>query len=179
MSTQVDLGTVFKGSSSGKIVQAKGETVELKPDQVVIDIAYSGLCGSDLHFRKKGDMVLGHVIGSSLFNLLVIVGGISAGVFTPTESAAVAIFVAVFSRYRQLVLLTLPPYFPGPISALSRLVPSRLSLHVCLNSSRESSSLLHSPCTPSHCVTPQSPLTRVCARKSASTLAYQRVFAPG
>ena len=60
MSTQVDLGTVFKGSSSGKIVQAKGETVELKPDQVVIDIAYSGLCGSDLHFRKKGDMVLGH-----------------------------------------------------------------------------------------------------------------------
>ena len=60
MSTKVDLGTVFKGSSSGKIVQAKGETVELKPDQVVIDIAYSGLCGSDLHFRKNGDMVLGH-----------------------------------------------------------------------------------------------------------------------
>ncbi|WFC95821.1 alcohol dehydrogenase (NADP(+)) [Malassezia brasiliensis] len=60
MSTQVDLGTVFKGSSSGKIVQAKGATVELKPDQVVIDIAYSGLCGSDLHFRKNGDIVLGH-----------------------------------------------------------------------------------------------------------------------
>ncbi|KAI3617784.1 hypothetical protein CBS9595_003693 [Malassezia furfur] len=60
MSTQVDLGTVFKGSSSGKIVQAKGETVELKPDQVVIDIAYSGLCGTDMHFRKNPNMVLGH-----------------------------------------------------------------------------------------------------------------------
>ena len=58
--TQVDLGTVFKGSPSGKIVQAKGATVELKRDQVVIDIAYSGLCGTDLHFRKRGDMVLGH-----------------------------------------------------------------------------------------------------------------------
>lgn len=46
--------------------------------------------------------------------------------------------------------------FPGPISALSRLVPSRLSLHVCLNSSREIP--LHcAPC--SHLplyVTPQS-----------------------
>lgn len=59
MATQVDLGTVFKGSPSGKIVQAKGATLELKPDQVVIDIAYSGLCGTDLHFLKA-DMVLGH-----------------------------------------------------------------------------------------------------------------------
>ena len=59
MSTQVELGTVFKGSKSGKIVQAKGATRELHPQQVVIDIAYSGLCGTDLHFRKA-DMVLGH-----------------------------------------------------------------------------------------------------------------------
>ena len=60
MSTRVDLGTVFKGSPSGKIVQAQGSTLELKPDQVVIDIAYSGLCGSDLFFRTRDDMVLGH-----------------------------------------------------------------------------------------------------------------------
>ncbi|KAL4400391.1 alcohol dehydrogenase [Malassezia pachydermatis] len=57
--TTVDLGTVFKGSPSGKIVESKGETVTLGDDQVVIDIAYSGLCGTDLHYRKA-DMVMGH-----------------------------------------------------------------------------------------------------------------------
>ncbi|WFD00272.1 alcohol dehydrogenase (NADP(+)) [Malassezia yamatoensis] len=60
MSKRIDIGTVFKGSADGKIVQAKGESIALKPDHVVIDIAYSGLCGSDLHERKSDFMVLGH-----------------------------------------------------------------------------------------------------------------------
>lgn len=95
----------------------------------------------------------------------------------PALSCAVAIFIAVFSRYRQLVLLC---FHISPVQYPHCLVPSRLSLHVCLNSSREfPPSPPTSPCSPTHCVTPQSPLTRVCARKSASTLAYQRVFAPG
>ncbi|WFD44890.1 alcohol dehydrogenase (NADP(+)) [Malassezia psittaci] len=59
MSNQVDLGTVFKGSSSGKVVKAKGTTLELKPSDVAIDIAWSGLCGTELHLTKN-DMVLGH-----------------------------------------------------------------------------------------------------------------------
>ena len=59
MSATVDLGTVFKGSPSGKIVEAKGGTRQLRPNDVVIDIVYSGLCGTDLHYRKA-DMVLGH-----------------------------------------------------------------------------------------------------------------------
>ncbi|WFD36691.1 alcohol dehydrogenase (NADP(+)) [Malassezia cuniculi] len=56
---QIELGTVFKGSPSGRAVKAEGGVRELRPHEVVIDIAYSGLCGTDLHFRKK-DMVLGH-----------------------------------------------------------------------------------------------------------------------
>ena len=56
---KVDLGTVYKGSPSGKVVQAKGATVDLQPDEVVIDIAYSGICGSDLHLLTK-DAVQGH-----------------------------------------------------------------------------------------------------------------------
>lgn len=55
----VDLGTVYKGSPSGKVVEAKGGTRELRPNDVVVDIAYSGLCGTDLHYLKA-DMVLGH-----------------------------------------------------------------------------------------------------------------------
>lgn len=57
--TTIELGTVFKGSSSGKILETKGGTRTLGPNEVVIDIAYSGLCGTDLHYRKA-DMVLGH-----------------------------------------------------------------------------------------------------------------------
>ena len=59
MSATVDLGTVFKGTPSGKIIEAKGGTRQLRPNDVVIDIVYSGLCGTDLHYRKA-DMVLGH-----------------------------------------------------------------------------------------------------------------------
>ena len=56
---QIDLGTVYKGSPSGKMVKAKGGTRELQPDEVVIDVSWSGLCGTDLHYRQA-DMVLGH-----------------------------------------------------------------------------------------------------------------------
>lgn len=52
----------------------------------------------------------------------------------PALSCAVAIFIAVFSRYRQLVLLC---FHISPVQYPHCLVPSRLSLHVCLNSSRE------------------------------------------
>lgn len=55
----VNLGTVYKGSPSGKIIESKGGDRELRPNDVVIEIAYSGLCGTDLHYRKA-DMVLGH-----------------------------------------------------------------------------------------------------------------------
>ena len=41
---KVDLGTVFKGSPNGKIVKAQGGQRELRPHDVAIDIAYSGLC---------------------------------------------------------------------------------------------------------------------------------------
>jgi len=60
MSNTVDLGTVFTGSESGKILEKKGGTRVLRPNDVVIDIAYSGLCGTDMHFRKNPNMVLGH-----------------------------------------------------------------------------------------------------------------------
>lgn len=57
--TVIDLGSVYKGSSSGQVVKAKGEQRELRPNDVVIDITHSGLCYTDVHFLKK-DMVLGH-----------------------------------------------------------------------------------------------------------------------
>ncbi|KAN0060607.1 hypothetical protein ACQY0O_007265 [Thecaphora frezii] len=58
-SSSVNLGTVFKGSKSGKVVKAQGTDKPVRPTDVVIDITHSGLCGTDLHFLKA-DMVLGH-----------------------------------------------------------------------------------------------------------------------
>lgn len=55
----IDLGTVFKGSESGRAIKKQGASLKLQPDDVVIDILYSGLCGTDLHYCHK-DMVLGH-----------------------------------------------------------------------------------------------------------------------
>ncbi|OAA55645.1 NADP-dependent alcohol dehydrogenase [Cordyceps fumosorosea ARSEF 2679] len=52
--------TVYKGSPDGKPV--KGTTTrpkELTGDQVLLKVLASGVCGTDLHYRKK-DMVLGH-----------------------------------------------------------------------------------------------------------------------
>ncbi|RDW61018.1 putative NADP-dependent alcohol dehydrogenase C 2 [Coleophoma cylindrospora] len=50
--------TVFKGSKSGAIVKAT-TTREIKPDEVLIKVTHSGLCGTDEHF-KHADMGLGH-----------------------------------------------------------------------------------------------------------------------
>jgi D-arabinose 1-dehydrogenase-like Zn-dependent alcohol dehydrogenase len=50
--------TVFKGSKEGKIVKST-TTREIKPDEVLVRITHSGLCGTDEHF-KHADMVLGH-----------------------------------------------------------------------------------------------------------------------
>lgn len=50
--------TVFKGSKNGKIV--KGKTVkDLGPNEVLLEITHSGLCGTDIHY-KNVDMALGH-----------------------------------------------------------------------------------------------------------------------
>jgi D-arabinose 1-dehydrogenase-like Zn-dependent alcohol dehydrogenase len=57
--TTVNLGTVFKGSSSGKIVKAQGADRTVNARDVVIDITHSGLCFTDIHYLKK-DMVIGH-----------------------------------------------------------------------------------------------------------------------
>ncbi len=57
----VNIGTIFKGSKSGKAVEAKGEDVSIEADSVVIDLVYGGLCGTDLHY-KNADMVLGHEV---------------------------------------------------------------------------------------------------------------------
>ncbi|CAG8974092.1 hypothetical protein HYALB_00011614 [Hymenoscyphus albidus] len=50
--------TVYKGSADRKIVQSK-TTREIKPDQVLVEVTHSGVCGTDEHHKGK-DMVLGH-----------------------------------------------------------------------------------------------------------------------
>ncbi|KAG1744155.1 chaperonin 10-like protein [Suillus paluster] len=51
--------TVFKGSSSGKIIQSKSHKESIKPDEVLLRITHAGVCGTDQH-HKTSDMVLGH-----------------------------------------------------------------------------------------------------------------------
>ena len=51
--------TVFKGSKDGNIVESKTEKPELKPDEVLLKVTHSGLCGTDVHY-KSVDMALGH-----------------------------------------------------------------------------------------------------------------------
>jgi threonine dehydrogenase-like Zn-dependent dehydrogenase len=50
--------TVFKGSKDGKIVEST-TTREVKPDEVLVKVTHSGLCGTDEHCRHR-DMALGH-----------------------------------------------------------------------------------------------------------------------
>jgi len=50
--------TVFKGSQNGKIIKST-TTREVGPDEVLIKVAHSGLCGTDEHQRHR-DIVLGH-----------------------------------------------------------------------------------------------------------------------
>lgn len=51
--------TVYKGSSSGKVVKSKTHKEVLQPDEVLIKITHAGLCGTDLHYKTQ-DMVLSH-----------------------------------------------------------------------------------------------------------------------
>jgi D-arabinose 1-dehydrogenase-like Zn-dependent alcohol dehydrogenase len=51
--------TVFKGSSSGDITEAKTTLPELLPNQVLLEHTHSGVCGTDAHYIHA-DMVLGH-----------------------------------------------------------------------------------------------------------------------
>jgi threonine dehydrogenase-like Zn-dependent dehydrogenase len=50
--------TVFKGSKEGKIIKSTTQK-ELKPDEVLIKVTHSGLCGTDEHYKHE-DMGLGH-----------------------------------------------------------------------------------------------------------------------
>jgi threonine dehydrogenase-like Zn-dependent dehydrogenase len=50
--------TVFKGSKEGKIIKSTTQR-ELKPNEVLIKVTHSGLCGTDEHYRHE-DMGLGH-----------------------------------------------------------------------------------------------------------------------
>ena len=51
--------TVFKGSSSGEIIQTSIPRKPLEGSQVLIEIHATGFCGTDLHYTHQ-DMVLGH-----------------------------------------------------------------------------------------------------------------------
>ncbi len=52
-------GKTFRGSASGEIVESSFTREELSPNDVVVKITHSGLCGTDLHYLNI-DMVLGH-----------------------------------------------------------------------------------------------------------------------
>ncbi|KAH0282532.1 GroES-like protein [Aureobasidium namibiae CBS 147.97] len=51
--------TVYKGSESGTITKSTCVKEALKDDQVFLRVTASGVCGTDLHFRKA-DIGLGH-----------------------------------------------------------------------------------------------------------------------
>ncbi len=51
--------TVFKGSKDGKIIQSTTHKDGVGPDEVLLRVTHSGLCGTDEHY-KGVDMVLGH-----------------------------------------------------------------------------------------------------------------------
>lgn len=51
--------TVFKGSEKGDIVESKTTKPDLKPNEVLVRVTHSGLCGTDIHY-KTVDMALGH-----------------------------------------------------------------------------------------------------------------------
>jgi threonine dehydrogenase-like Zn-dependent dehydrogenase len=49
---------VYKGSKDGRIVQGT-TSKEVGPDEVLVRVTHSGLCGTDIHY-KTADIVLGH-----------------------------------------------------------------------------------------------------------------------
>ena len=50
--------TVYKGSKDGRIVEGT-TSKEVGPDEVLVRVTHSGLCGTDIHY-KTADIVLGH-----------------------------------------------------------------------------------------------------------------------
>jgi threonine dehydrogenase-like Zn-dependent dehydrogenase len=50
--------TVYKGSKDGRIVQGT-TSKDVGPDEVLVRVTHSGLCGTDIHY-KTSDIVLGH-----------------------------------------------------------------------------------------------------------------------
>lgn len=51
--------TAFKGSNSGQVVETKITHEDVTPTEVLIENLYSGLCGTDAHYKHL-DLVLGH-----------------------------------------------------------------------------------------------------------------------
>ncbi|RYP79004.1 hypothetical protein DL769_003077 [Monosporascus sp. CRB-8-3] len=51
----------FRGSPSGEVVQTTFTLPAIKPDEVLIKVTHSGLCGSDIHQLRK-QLVLGHEV---------------------------------------------------------------------------------------------------------------------
>ncbi|KAE9391332.1 NADP-dependent alcohol dehydrogenase [Gymnopus androsaceus JB14] len=52
-------GITYRGSKEGKVLKASFTHQRLEPDEVVVQVTHSGLCGTDLHFLTQ-DMALGH-----------------------------------------------------------------------------------------------------------------------
>lgn len=50
--------TVYKGSKDGRIVQGT-TSKEIGPDEVLVRVTHSGLCGTDVHY-KTAEIALGH-----------------------------------------------------------------------------------------------------------------------
>ncbi|KIM84101.1 hypothetical protein PILCRDRAFT_818403 [Piloderma croceum F 1598] len=51
--------TVYKGSPEGKIVKSTTHKDDLSPNEVLVKVTHSGLCGTDAHHKHR-DIVLGH-----------------------------------------------------------------------------------------------------------------------
>ncbi|PWY65060.1 GroES-like protein [Aspergillus eucalypticola CBS 122712] len=69
--------TVFQGSESGKVVEARAERPDPTDKEVLVRITHSGLCGTDEHY-KHAKIVLGHegagvveAIGSKVTSLKI------------------------------------------------------------------------------------------------------------
>ncbi len=60
MAELVDIGEVFTGSSTGRVVKGKGGQRKVGPRDVVLKITHCGLCSSDTHMLEREGMVLGH-----------------------------------------------------------------------------------------------------------------------
>jgi len=51
--------TVYKGSKDGRIIKSTTHKDDLAPNEVLVQVTHSGVCGTDEHHRHR-DIVLGH-----------------------------------------------------------------------------------------------------------------------